>query len=290
MEGRELKPQVKILLIIILIILGAIVIENVINLFFNVTEEIKTKHEIKKEQEIYMSTPEYAEEQKIEACVKTAIEYLSSGDYEALYNVIDPDYKEYMQIDSVDKFKEVLATYMNGADSVKLLDYGKQNDRYLCDVIFTSGDNVFSKRLLVKQLENEEFYIILDDIYNIEKFNGRFRVFDDTIDYNLVYRVNRGSTNTYVMDVTNYTNKDMVGSYKNTYLMKTDRKTYEPQNKEELENITIPAGGTVRVYFTISNGSVNSYTFPDDMLYLNFDFADGTRRSDNMILQWEYWE
>lgn len=282
----------KVVLVIMLIILGAIVIENLINLLVNVTEEVKTKHEIEEEQEIYMTTPEYAEEQKIEVCVKKAIDYLNSGDYESLYNVIDPDYKEYMQLDSVDKFKELLATYTEGADSVKLLDYGMQNGRYICEVEFTSGANIVNKRLLVKPLDNEEdFYIILDDdIYSIEKFTGRFRVFDSKIDYNLVYRVRRDTTKTYVMDIKNYTNKDMIGSYKDTYLMKTDRGICYIQNKEELENITIPAGETIRLNFVIDNTSTKSYTFPDDILYINFDSVDGTRKSDTIILQWHYWE
>ena len=290
MGNRKLKPQVKVVLVIILLILVAIVAENLIKLLVNVTEEVKTKHELKKEQEIYMSTPEYAEEKYVEACVKKTIEYLNSGDYESLYNVIDPDYKEYMQIDSIDEFKNLLATYIEGADSVNLLDYGMQNNRYICEIVLVSGANTINKRILVKPLENEEFYVVLDDIYSIEKFNGRFRVFDDKIDYNLVYRVNRGTTKTYVMDIKNYTNKDMVGSYKKTYLMKTNRKTCTVQNVEELENVTIPAGGTIRLNFIIENVSTNSYTFPDDMLYLNFESVDGTRKSDSMILQWEYWE
>ena len=85
MERKKLKPQVKVVLVILGIILFFILLENGINALGEYAENRKYQKEYEQKQEAYEKTPEYHEEQYVAGCVEQTVDLINVYDYEELY-------------------------------------------------------------------------------------------------------------------------------------------------------------------------------------------------------------
>ena len=284
MYKRELKPQVKVILIILGVILALIVLENFIKLINSGWKSFMAEREYNKQQEMYEQTPIYEEEKYVADSVEKTIKYINEENYEELFALLDPEYKEVFAIDSVEKFKEIIKEYIGDSPKdVTLLDYGMQNGRYICSVAIQKEGVLENKQILVTPLVEDEFYIVLDNVRTIEKFDNVIYTLDPEVEYNLKYTVVKDNERILVFDVKNKTKNNMVGSYESTLLQKTDRVKYPLQNVDELKNIELPANQVVRLSFAFDNK--DSYIYPDEVIFLNLLLNNGTQINKQVMLE-----
>lgn len=284
MYKRELKPQVKVILIILGVILALIVLENFIKLINSGWKSFMAEREYNKQQEMYEQTPVYEEEKYVADSVEKTIKYINEENYEELFALLDPEYKEVFAIDSVEKFKEIIKEYIGDSPKdVTLLDYGMQNGRYICSVAIQKEGVLENKQILVTPLVEDEFYIVLDNVRTIEKFDNVIYTLDPEVEYNLKYTVVKDNERILVFDVKNKTKNNMVGSYESTLLQKTDRVKYPLQNVDELKNIELPANQVVRLSFAFDNK--DSYIYPDEVIFLNLLLNNGTQINKKVMLE-----
>lgn len=284
MYKRELKPQVKVILIILGVILALIVLENFIKLINSGWKSFMAEREYNKQQEMYEQTPVYEEEKYVADSVEKTIKYINEENYEELFTLLDPEYKEVFAIDSVEKFKEIIKEYIGDSPKdVTLLDYGMQNGRYICSVAIQKEGVLENKQILVTPLVEDEFYIVLDNVRTIEKFDNVIYTLDPEVEYNLKYTVVKDNERILVFDVKNKTKNNMVGSYESTLLQKTDRVKYPLQNVDELKNIELPANQVVRLSFAFDNK--DSYIYPDEVIFLNLLLNNGTQINKQVMLK-----
>lgn len=284
MYKRELKPQVKVILIILGVILALIVLENFIKLINSGWKSFMAEREYNKQQEMYEQTPIYEEEKYVADSVEKTIKYINEEKYEELFALLDPEYKEVFAIDSVEKFKEIIKEYIGDSPKdVTLLDYGMQNGRYICSVAIQKEGVLENKQILVTPLVEDEFYIVLDNVRTIEKFDNVIYTLDPEVEYNLKYTVVKDNERILVFDVKNKTKNNMVGSYESTLLQKTDRVKYPLQNVDELKNIELPANQVVRLSFAFDNK--DSYIYPDEVIFLNLLLNNGTQINKQVMLE-----
>jgi hypothetical protein len=168
-----------------------------------------------------------------------------------------------------------------------LIKHSKQHGRYICEIAVYKSDKIQKQKILVTPLE-EGFYVILDEVKSIEKFNGRFKITHPQVDYFLVYRIIKGEDRILVVEARNKTNKTLTGTF-NAILQQTSRVEFQPINKEELgNNVTIPAGESVRINFVYNNEDHRMLL--DDNLKINFALSDGTTLESVMDMRYYYWE
>ena len=284
---RKLKPQVKAGLIIIIVIAFFIFLENGINLTKDFIKNLKAQAEYEQKQQAMQNTEKYKETVYIEDCIQETLKILNSGDYEALYNHLDPEYKAAFSIDSVDELKQIVAKYLgSNFTNISLINHTKQHGRYICEIAIPNSDNIQKQKILVTPLE-EGFYIILDEVETIEKFNGRFRITHPQVDYTLIYRIVKGNQRILVVDAKNKTNKDLTGAF-DVVLQQTNRVEFQTMNTDELKNVTIPAGESTQIHFIYNNEDHRMLV--DDNLKINFILSDGTELESVMDLTYHYWE
>lgn len=285
---RRLKPQVKAGLIIVMTIAFFILIENGINLTRDFVKNLKAQAEYEQKQQAMQNTEKYKETVFIEESIEETLKMLNSSDYEALYEHLDPEYKVAFNIDSPDKVKEIVNGYLGEKpDNITLIKHSKQHGRYICEIAVYKSDKIQKQKILVTPLE-EGFYIILDEVKSIEKFNGRFKITHPQVDYFLVYRIIKGEDRILVVEARNKTNKTLTGTF-NAILQQTSRVEFQPINKEELgNNVTIPAGESVRINFVYNNEDHRMLL--DDNLKINFALSDGTTLESVMDMRYYYWE
>lgn len=284
---RRLKPQVKAGLIIIVIIAFFILLENGINLTRDFIKNLKAQAEYEQKQQAMQSTEKYKETVYIEDCIQETLKILNSGDYEALYNHLDPEYMAAFSIDSVDKLKQIVDKYLGeNPDNISLVKHTKQYGRYICEIAVYKSDNIQKQKILVTPLE-DGFYVILDEVETIEKFNGRFKIAHPKIDYTLVYRIVKGKERILVVEAKNKTDKDLKGSF-NAVLQQTNRVEFQSMNIDELKDVVIPAGESVQIHFAYNNEDHRMIL--DDNLKINFVLSDGTELQSVMDLTYHYWE
>ena len=107
---RKLKPQVKVVLITLAVILGFIILENLIGAISSLIKNAKVQSEYNKKEEILQQTPEYKKGEEINEFVNEIVGYLSAGNYEEVYNQTDPDYLNALNIDSPEKLKPMTSS------------------------------------------------------------------------------------------------------------------------------------------------------------------------------------
>lgn len=285
---RRLKPQVKAGLIIVMTIAFFILIENGINLTRDFVKNLKAQAEYEQKQQAMQNTEKYKETVFIEESIEETLKMLNSSDYEALYEHLDPEYKVAFNIESPDKVKEIVNGYLGEKpDNITLIKHSKQHGRYICEIAVYKSDKIQKQKILVTPLE-EGFYVILDEVKSIEKFNGRFKITHPQVDYFLVYRIIKGEDRILVVEARNKTNKTLTGTF-NAILQQTSRVEFQPINKEELGNkVTIPAGESVRINFVYNNEDHRMLL--DDNLKINFALSDGTTLESVMDMRYYYWE
>lgn len=289
MNKRKLKPQVKIILIILGSILALILLENIISGINTVLRNYSAQKEYEKHQELYEQTPIYKEEKYVAESVEQTINYIKEENYSKLFELLDPEYKEVFQIDSLEKFMEILKNYIGEQPKgVTLLDYGMQKGRYICNIAVQKEDAIENKEILITPLVNGEFKIVLDDVRKIEKMENEIYTVDKEIEYNLKYKVEKGNERILIFDVKNKTKNNMVGSYEKTTLQKTNRINYSIENIEELQRIELPSNEEVRIQFIFNNK--DSYIHPDETIYMNFETENGKEinRTINLISPKDY--
>ncbi len=271
---RKLKPQVKVILIILGVILGLIIIENIISGISIFIRNKRAQAEYNRKQEIYQQSDTYKEEQKISEFLNQMVTYLSEKNYEELFKLVDPEYKDSLNIATVDEFKMIVEDYL-GKDvkNVKLNEYYLFNDRYVCEVFVEKEDLTDLADILVTPKGNDDFYIILDEVQSLKKFDNTYRIYNEDLTYNVKYIIKKADAKTLVIEATNNTSNNMVGSFANTILVKSGSISCGVKNTDEVRKVELPAGQTVTVSLTFNDEKYSIYN--DESININLLLENG---------------
>lgn len=282
------KKIIKIVIIIFAIIFILIGLENLIRGFAKVTEDIKGQIEIKKEEKEYENSYDNQLETYLDTSIKEVVGYLASGDFETIYNLLDPDYKDYMNFETSDKFKEYVTDYMGTPKNASLIKQYKKSNKYVCTVSITTENSIETYTILIKPLDNGKYTVILDDLTSIENVTDKYKLSSGKITYNIRYRVKKAGTIEYSIDITNNDSKTLKGSLEETNLKMSNSEEYYLVNKEEVSNVEIAPKETKRLKLKINNSAASIYK--EMQLNMKFKLENGEEISDNIILEENYWE
>lgn len=288
-KKRKLKPQVKIVLIVLAVFLGFILLENILGGISSLIKNAKSKIEYNEKYEVNQDDPIYQKEQQMQTFVNEIMVKLSEGKYEEVYQKVDPDYIEALNLDTVEKFKNNIDKYLGKIpQDTKLMEYNKNGDKYICQFSVTRDEEIELIQIILKPRVNNDFYIIIDKIENIEKYNNQFKFTNSQFEYDVKYRYVRGNEEVLVMAAQNKTSNNLVGSLLETTLVKSSHDECELKNTEELEKVEFPAGETVVFSLVFHNEKFKAY--PNDSIKLKVNFDNGTNidRTINMISADDY--
>lgn len=283
------KKMIKVVLIILVVIFALIGLEAGIRGLAKVTEDVKTQNEQKKEQKEYEKTEEYKTEVYLESSVQKVVNYIASGDYESLYEVLDYDYKEFMDFKTAEDLKNYLETMLGGTpENATMMSYDMYGDKYVCSVLISTETKSETYTILVTPLKNDKFTVIFDNISYIEKVDSRFSYSDKEVTYKVLYKAGESNIAIFSIDATNNTSQTMKGSFAGTCLKKSDHNQYYVANTKELENIEIAPGETKRINIKINvdGGSI----YEDISLTISFRDESGKELSRTVSLEQFYFE
>ncbi len=263
MEKEKIK---KVIIILLALIFVLILSEVIIRFISRSVEKIKVNIEDNKKDEEYQDTQEYIQEVYLEDCIDKSIKLLRSGDYEKLYELLNPTYKEYMEFNSIESFITYLKNYVKDTETVELDDYYMNYGKYVCTFSGRTAVGTSKYKVLIEKNINDtseyNFNIIFDDINYIETYDTYRAIYVDNIKYSLLYKVSSKDYSDIIMSITNNTSKEVKISLSDIFLTKSDKKRYYPKDYEETEHI-IPAGESSRVKFrfydTLSSTMLDKY-------------------------------
>lgn len=263
MEKEKIK---KVIIILLALIFVLILSEVIIRFISRSVEKIKVNIEDNKKDEEYQDTQEYIQEVYLEDCIDKSIKLLRSGDYEKLYELLNPTYKEYMEFNSIESFITYLKNYVKDTETVELDDYYMNYGKYVCTFSGRTAVGTSKYKVLIEKNINDtseyNFNIIFDDINYIETYDTYRAIYVDNIKYSLLYKVSSKDYSDIIMSITNNTSKEVKISLSDILLIKSDKKRYYPKDYEETEHI-IPAGESSRVKFrfddTLSSTMLDKY-------------------------------
>lgn len=281
---RKLKPQVKVALIILGVFFGFIILENLIGGVGHLIKSAKNQIEYNKNEEIYEQTPEYQKGEKISEFVTEILTCITNGNFEEVYRLTDPDYIEALDIDSVDKLKTIVENHFGAIPkNISLMDYYKNNGRYICEVSIEKDDGIENVDVLVTDRGGDNYYIIIDNVKSIEKYDKQFRFNDSEFEFDIKYKVKRPAEEILILEAHNKTSNNLVGSLTSTVLVKSSRAECTLKDSEALEKVEFPAGETVKIMLVFPNGKYEAY--PDEALRLKVDFDNSTKihKTINMV-------
>lgn len=282
------KKIIKIVVIIVVIIVLLICLENMIRGFITVTEEVKTEKELKKEQELYEQTPQFQKEQYIEKSVQRTIDYIKSGDYEALYARVDPEYKDFMNFQTIEDFKKHIDAYLENPISVELVDYYKMYNKYVCTISAETSYGKKTHKVLVEDGSVGEFYVIFDYIDSIQTRTAkRYSKTINDVEFRIIHEVVYPDYKVYAVDITNNSDKTIEGTMAGSSIKKSDFTTHYFMNEDEL-NVSIPKGEKVRVNMKMDFGS--SAPYGDVEVKLLIKDESGKSIGATLYVQAEYFE
>ncbi len=267
------KRVVKSTLICLGIILGLILIENVIRSSVKVVEHVKNNSEIKKEQKEYEASDEYKEDNYVEKCIKLAFEYLKNEDYEALYDMITPEYKDFKQLTGIEELKKQIQDYIGAFETASLLDYKNLYERYNCKVAITNNGKMNVKKVMATPKNDGTFTIIFDDIDMIISGDERHNYSDKKIKFNILYEVKYPDCKIYVADVTNISDKLIEGTFEDSSIYRTDKVGYKPVQDTSI-NVSIAPNETARVNLIFEDVNTTSYAL-DSYMEISLKGKDG---------------
>ena len=188
------KKIVKTVLICIIAIAVLILVENAIRGSIKVVERVKNSRQLAKEQREYESSEEYVLDTYVENTAKIVIGYINSGDYESVYNKLEPNYKDFKQYASIDEFKAEFEKYIGEHDAISFIGYKTSNGK-------------------------------ADEKYSFK---------DKNINFSIVYETECSGYKIYSVDITNLTANTLEGSLEGTYIHRTDGIDYKAQEDESL--------------------------------------------------------
>ena len=281
---RKLKPQVKVLLIVLGVFLGLVILENLIGGISSFVKNTKTQIEYNKKEEAQQQTQKHKTGEKLTDFVNEIIVYLSEEKYDLVYNKTDPDYIEALNIDSVEKMKAIIVEHFNGIPkNAEVVNYSKIDGRYVCEVSIEKEDSIERVELIVTPNGAGNYYIIIDDVRSIEKYNKKYKFINSEFEFDVKYIVQKADEEILVAEAKNKTSKNLIGSVAATSLEKTNHVECMPNNVEELQQIEFPSNTPVKFLLTFQNDKYAAY--PDESLNLKVQFDNGTKidRTINMV-------
>lgn len=281
---RKLKPQVKIILIVLGVILAFIILENLIGAIGYFIKNTKTQIEYNKKEEAQQQTQKYKTGEKITDFVNEIIVYLTEEKYDLVYNLTEPAYLEALNIDSKEKLKDIIINHFGGIPkNATMVNYSKIDGRYVCEISIEKEDAIERVNIIATPNGVDNYYIIIDDVKSIEEYDKKYKFINSQFEFDVKYIVKKADEEILVIEAQNKTSKNLVGSVVATALEKSNHAECLPKNTDELQKIEFPAGTPVKFSLVFPNDKYAAY--PDESLKLKVQFDNGTNidRVINMV-------
>lgn len=251
MSGRKLSPLARGILIGICLIAFFILLENLLSMASTVKKETVIKKEQEQIQKEYEKTEKYQEEVFVEKSIEETMKLFVSGDYETLFNHIDPRYKLCMGLNSVEELKTFIVESYGEPYKMTLLDFSRTDDCLICRVRVELNGEMVVKPLVVVPGENDDFTLMFSEIELIQNYPESSCAINNRLKYQLKYKMQMSTGYTIVFEMTNRTQATITGSLENSYVLTTNSKYYYVVNQEELNNITLAPGETKTLLYKI---------------------------------------
>lgn len=244
MSGRKLSPLARGILIGICLIAFFILLENLLSMASTVKQETVIKKEQEQIQKEYEKTDKYQEEIFVEKSIEETMKLFASGDYETLFNHLDPRYKLCMGLNSVEDLKAFITESYGEPYKMTLLDFSRTNDCLICRVRVELNGEMVVKPLVVVPGENDEYTLMFSEIQLFQDYPVSSSASNNKLKYQLKYKMQASTGFTIVFEMTNRTQKAVAGSLEGSHILTTDSRYYYAANQEELNNITLAPGET----------------------------------------------
>lgn len=270
----ERKKLIRIAIITIIVIIILIIVENSIRGIGSLVEKNRINKELEEKKEIYQNSEEYKETVMLEGVVADFVELLKNNDIDALYNLIDTNYKDYKYQNKKELFEEYIKQYVNSNSNISLLTYEKISGRYVCRLLSENGENIKSFVVLIKP-ENGLYTLIFDNITSIEKVSKGVKNQND-LECNVLFNVTAKQVSLYTLEFVNLSGKEMNYTIENV----TIRDTYGNEFKATFDNKKIELKSDEKERKDVVFNSSEIHKFPKTIL--DIEMNNGKGKIDNI--------
>ena len=274
------KKVTRVISIVLIAIIVLICFEITVRFIVQKVEEIKYNNEIEKQQEAYKQTDRYETEVYLTELINTAIDYMKSGDYETLYQHINPLYKTYKNYVSLDEFKIDLLQYIKEVPiEATLSSFQKNGNNYVCNVLLIRDKETISRNAFVTSNVDDDFFIVFDNVYSIKEMSDLCTNLEvDELKYKLAYIIEYSEISIYSIEITNDGDSVVTASLEGSNLIKSDRESYTTQEGSDL-TFTVSPGETVKCNLLIEVSRQNPYIDEEIELVINYENGEVSRGS-----------
>lgn len=276
----EKKQLIKIAKIIIIVMIVIIIVENSIRGIGNFVEDKKEEKKEQKQDEKYKDSTEYKETKSLEGVVADVEELLKSNDIDALYSLLDENYRDYKFQNKKENFEEYIKEYVNNEAEITLQTYKKVNKKFICTLLSKYNENISTFKVMINNPDDKEnLSIVFDTITSISK-NGK-KIDSKGLRYEFVYIVTASGKLTYTIEFTNLSEKDAV-NYIVTDILLSDSADNKFKITPQNMSIALAPGESVRYNLQFEGQEVNS--FEKDFLTLKYKDANGNEIEENLYV------
>ena len=270
------KKLIRLSLIVLTCIIILVIAEVIIHAVINAETERKRLAELEKERENYEATPKYEEEVFLDSVVADFMQLLNSKDIDAIYDVIDEDYKDYKFNNNKELFIEYINPYLGSDAEFSMQTYEKFSGKYLCRILSYSNEEYSSFQVLITP-KGDSYSIALDNIVSIEKIHGISQEKDNIL-ATVLYKVTANGACSYTVEYKNVGEKDINYTHENVTLKNTRGYEYKFDANKSL--ISLKKGETIRKEYIFSGKGINFYYNTN----LNITFSDLKNNIHNIYL------
>lgn len=208
----ERKKLIRIAIFVLIIIAGLIIAENSIRGVGYLVENKKEKDKLKEQENIYINSEEYKKKEMLEGIVSDFVKLLNSNSIDALYDLIDLDYRDYKFQNKKELFEDYIKSYINNNSKITLQTHQKINGKYLCRLLSESNEELKSFVALIEPEEDNSYNVIFDNITSIEKMSEVYKG-KTNIEYQLLYKVMAENVCSYTIEFSNPTKNSINYNY-----------------------------------------------------------------------------
>lgn len=251
------KKLIRLAFLIVMGIILLVVAEITIRALNDVSVEKKKIKEEEEERKKYENTTKYEEEVFLEGIIADFMVLLNSGDVDAIYELLNIEYRDYKFNNDKEKFNIYIKQYLKEDAELTLQTYENVNGKYLCRILCYENGLYSSFQVLInKDKENDNYDLIFDNMESIKKISNISQT-KDNIHYTVLYKVIADGACSYTIEYKNIGNKDINYTYGDVILSNSRGNKYS-FNAKNL-SLSLKPGETKREEYVFSGKGLSLY-------------------------------
>lgn len=274
------KKIVKIFLIFIgVFMLLAIVEISLKSVGSAVKDFSEQKQEEKRQEEIYNSDTS-VQSRETEKFVSDIYDAISKKQYQVVFNLLEPTYKECFFENDLDNFKNYVENTMFLGNEYRVVNVNQKKNYANVSVGITSGETYKTQTCIVKSIDENTSNIIFGDYTNITK-SVETNATSSNVRYDIKYYFELSSQGIFVVKATNLSNSEVSLSFSDVnFETNNGRKSVG----EITEKITLKPNESqeIKIFCSKSVYSLNNLSFTEiqsgktEKVYMLLDEIFGT--------------